>query len=239
MFASTETVFTAKEDVARGRAVVPGWPNERGEDMNGCGCEATAAKTGAQKRTLTLALALNATMFVVGMIAGVVAQSSGLLADSLDMLADACAYAIALVAIGRSDQFKARAAGLSGTVLVVLGLGVLFDAARHGMFGSSPDSSIMMVVATVALIVNSTVLYLLGRVREEGVHLNATWIFTKVDVIANLAVILAGVVVWLGGYWFVDPIVGAAIGMYVIKEAFEILSSARDAGDHLGAGTHP
>jgi Co/Zn/Cd efflux system component len=202
--------------------------------MTGCGCEATAAKTAAQRRTLTVALALNGTMFVVGMIAGVIAQSSGLVADSLDMLADACAYAIALSAIGRDDQFKARAAWASGTVLLVLGMGVLFDAARRGILGSAPDSAIMVVVATVSLLVNSVVLYLLGQMREDGVHLNATWIFTKVDVIANLAVILAGALVWLGGYWFIDLIVGAGIGLYVIKEAFEILGSARRAREASG-----
>ncbi|MBS0470919.1 MAG: cation transporter [Proteobacteria bacterium] len=205
--------------------------------MSSCGCEATPAQTEAQRRTLLLALALNATMFVVGMIAGLIAQSSGLVADSLDMLADASAYAIALMAIGRGDMFKARAAGLSGGILLLLGLGVLADVARRGVFGSTPDSVIMMVVATVALIVNATVLRLLGRMRGEGVHLNATWIFTKVDVIANIAVILSGFVVWLSGYRLVDLVVGAAIGVYVIKEAAEILESAREARSRASGAT--
>jgi len=59
------------------------------------------------------------------------------------------------------------------------------------------------------------------------VHLRATWIFTRVDVIANLAVILSGLTILLTGFRFIDLIVGGAIGLYVIKEAFEIISAKR------------
>ena len=52
--------------------------------------------------------------------AGWIAQSTGLLADALDMLSDATAYAIGLVAIGRTARFKANAAALSGGILLVL-----------------------------------------------------------------------------------------------------------------------
>lgn len=198
--------------------------------MTGCGCEAGEAKGAGLRRTLTIALVLNATMFVVGTVAGIVAQSNGLMADALDMLADAAAYAIALMAIERSGLFKARAATLSGTILLILGMGILLDAGRRALFGSAPDGILMMAVATVSLCVNATVLYLLARQQEKGeVHLRATYIFTRADVIANLAVILSGAVLLFAHLRYVDLIVGAAIGVYVMREALEILSEAREA----------
>lgn len=168
-------------------------------------------------------------MFVVGLIAGLIAQSTGLIADSLDMFADAVAYGIALAAINRGLGFKVKAAATSGSVLLVLGIGVLIDTLRRCVFGSAPESHVMMVVASVSLVVNATVLYLLGAYRTEGVHLRATWIFTKVDVIANLAVILSGAIIWATGFRFFDLIVGAGIGLYVVKEGFEIVGEARKA----------
>jgi len=90
-----------------------------------------AARSAEERRILGIALALNATMSLVGMAAGLLAQSSGLLADALDMLADASAYAIALVAIVRAAAFKRRAALASGTVLALLGAGVMLDAIRR------------------------------------------------------------------------------------------------------------
>lgn len=198
--------------------------------MSDCGCEAKA-DSPAQRRVLMLALALNAVMFVIGLVAGLIAQSTGLIADSLDMFADAVAYGIALAAFNRGLGFKAKAARMSGAVLVTLGIGVLVDSVRRGIFGSAPEGHVMMGIASISLAVNATVLYLLGAYREQGVHLRATWIFTKADVIANLAVILSGLIIWLTGLRFVDLIVGAAIGLYVIKEGFEILREAREARD--------
>ncbi len=198
--------------------------------MTGCGCEAVEAKHDRQRRTLKIALGLNAMMFAVGIVAGVIGQSSGLIADALDMLADASAYAIALLAFSRGDLFKARAARLSGTLLLVLGIGVLFDTARRGFLGSSPQSLVMIAVATVSLAVNSTVLYLLAQQQDKKeVHLRATYIFTRADVVANIAVILSGIVLLVTGLRYLDLIVGAGIGIYVIREALEILREAREA----------
>jgi len=188
-----------------------------------------SVETEAQQRVLRIALALNATMFVVGLVAGLLGQSSGLIADSLDMLADASAYAIALGAVGRSGRFKAGSATLSGVLLLLLGVGVLFDVGRRALLGSQPESLVMIAVAFVSFLANATVLRMLGRYREGEVHLRATWLFTRVDVIANVGVMLSGLLVLLTGSRFPDLVVGGAIGIYVIKEAIEILGEAREA----------
>lgn len=178
---------------------------------------------------LWVALALNAVMFVVEVTTGVIANSTGLIADGLDMLADASAYAIGLIAVGRSGLFKANAARLSGVLLLILGFGVLADVARRIVSGEPPEGSMMIAIAAVALAVNAYVLQLLGKQRSDEVHMRATWIFTRADVVANAAVILSGVAVIATGWRYLDLIVGAAIGLYVIKEAIEILGEAREA----------
>lgn len=197
--------------------------------MADCGCEPTPAETRAQKRTLWIALALNAIMFVAEVTAGIFANSTGLIADGLDMLADASAYAIALFAVGRSSSFKANAATLSGLLLLLLGIGVLIDVVRRVISGEPPEGVWMIAVSMVALAVNATVLRLLSKQRQDEVHIRATWIFTRADVVANIAVILAGLAVFLTGNRYFDLVVGSAIGLYVIKEALEILRDAREA----------
>lgn len=197
--------------------------------MNGCGCETRVPDTSAQRRILWTALVLNGVMFVVGLIAGLIGQSSGLLADAVDMFADAAAYAIAIAAVHRSALFKARSAMLSGSILFVLGAGILMDVVRRDLIGSEPQGLLMVAVASVSLAVNAIVLRMLGKVRGEGIHLSVSWIFTRADVIANLGVIGSGVVVALSGFRFIDLITGAAIGIYVMKEALQILSQATKA----------
>lgn len=195
--------------------------------MTDCGCEAPEVKTSDERRVLRVALGLNAAMAVIGGLAGWIAYSTGLLADALDMLSDATAYAIALMAIGRSALFKIRAATLSGGILLVLGVGVLVEVGRRLVFGADPISEWMIGTALLSLAVNLTVLRLLAPMKSGEVHLRATWLFTRADVVANLGVILAGVLVLWLGVPHPDFVIGALIGLYVIKEAIEILRDAR------------
>lgn len=195
--------------------------------MTECGCEVPDVKTDEERRVLRIALGLNAAMAVIGGFAGWIAQSAGLLADALDMLSDATAYAIALMAIGRTALFKIRAATLSGGILLVLGVGVLAEVGRRMIYGAEPVSEWMIATATLSLVVNLVVMRMLAPMRSGEVHLRATWLFTRADVVANLGVILAGILV----LWLAEPypdfIIGALIGLYVIKEAIEILRDAK------------
>ena len=79
-------------------------------------------ETADQRRTLQIALVLNATMFVVEVTTGIIGDSMALVAEGLDNLTDATAYGIAMLAITRGAMFKARAATLTGVVLLVLGV---------------------------------------------------------------------------------------------------------------------
>lgn len=183
--------------------------------------------TAEQRRTLKIALVLNAAMFVVEVTTGIIGNSMALVAEGFDNLTDAAAYGIAMLAIMRGAMFKARAATVTGVVLLLLGVGVLFEIARRAFTGETPDGLLMLTVATISLAVNATVLRMLAKFRKGDVHLRATWIFTRADVIANLALIVSGAVVLWTGFRAIDLIVGAGIGCYVIKESFEILGDAR------------
>ncbi|MCF5928386.1 cation transporter, partial [Xanthomonas perforans] len=168
--------------------------------MSDCGCH-HEAKNAQERRVLWIALVLNAAMAVIGGIAGWIAHSTGLLADALDMLSDATAYAIGLVAIGRTARFKANAAWLSGSILLVLGIGVLVEVGRRVLQGAEPLSGWMIGTALLSLVVNVIVLRMLSPLKSGEVHLRATWLFTRADVVANIGVILAGVLVW----WLANP----------------------------------
>jgi len=194
-----------------------------------CNCTQVSAKTEAERKTLRVALSLNAAMFVIGTIAGLLAQSTGLLADALDMLTDAVAYGLALMAITRGLAFKKNAARWSGGILVLLGSGIVAEVARRWFFGSEPIGLVMMVYSAVSFAVNLYVLAQLAKFRHGEVHLRASYICTRADVIANVAVFISGGIVERTGLNIVDLIVGFAIGLYVVKEAVEILSEANKA----------
>lgn len=197
--------------------------------MSDCGCSPPPIETAAQKRVLWIAFLLNAVMFLVEVTTGILVNSAGLVADGLDMLSDAAVYVVALIAIGSSLRFKANAAMVSGLVLLALGFGLIVEVVRRFFEGGNPEGIWMIVVSVIALAVNVIVLRLLSRQRSDEVHMRAAWIFTRADVIANGAVILSGIAVLLTGLRQFDLAVGAAIGAYVVREAFEIIGEARVA----------
>lgn len=160
--------------------------------MSHCDCTAEAQSHHTPQRILRIALGLNATMFVIGMGFGLIAHSSGLIADALDMLSDALTYALALYALTSTPRIKARLATISGWVLIALGIGVLCDVIRRGLYGEEPHGSLMIVIALISLCVNLAVLTLLKKHKGFSVNLWASWVFTRADVVANLGVIGAG-----------------------------------------------
>lgn len=195
----------------------------------GCDCSSVSTNTEAERKTLRVALGLNATMFIVGIVAGISAQSTGILSDALDMLTDAVAYGLALMAVTRGVAFKANAARWSGWILVLLGAGIVVEVARRWYSGSEPVGTVMLVYSVVSFVVNLYVLVQLTRYRRGEVHLRASYICTRADVLANVAVFISGAIVLNTGYAVVDLIVGFAIGLYVFKESIEILREANVA----------
>lgn len=185
---------------------------------------ADAAEDAAEARTLRILLGINAVMFVVEMAWGLIAQSTGLVADSLDMFADAAVYGLALYAVGRAATLKTRAAHIAGWLQMVLALGALAEVIRRALFGSEPESALMMSVGTVALVANVTCLVLIAKKRDRGAHMKASYIFSANDVIANMGVIIAGALVTWTASPYPDLVVGTIIGVIVLNGARRILA---------------
>lgn len=194
--------------------------------MSDCDCQ-LEAKNHAQRKTLYLLLSLNLGMFFVEVISGIIAQSTALVADSLDMLADAIVYGISLYAVSRSQLHKQRAAFLSGIFQITLAFFVLIDIVRKIIWGSNPEFALISGIGMVALAVNIYCLWLIAKYRHDEVHMRASWIFSKNDVIVNLAVILAGIMVKIFNSPLPDLLVGIGIVLLILGGGITIIKESR------------
>ncbi len=195
--------------------------------MSDCECS-FEIESKEQSRVLWFLLAINAVMFVAEFATGIIAESTGLIADSLDMLADATVYAIGLYAVGRATHTKIRAAMVSGVFQVILAIGVAFEILRRLVWGSEPEPLYMVGVGVIALIANIICLSLIYKHRDGEVHMRASWIFSKNDVIANAGVILAGILVTALDTRLPDLIIGALIVLVVFRGGVSIINDARN-----------
>ncbi|KXV16040.1 hypothetical protein CR51_02020 [Caballeronia megalochromosomata] len=179
-----------------------------------CGCSRASSDSAEERKTIKIALILNLAMFVIGTVAGWAGQSTLVLSDALDMLTDAAAYALALMAFSRGLAFKKHAARWTGGVLVVLGAGMVAEVIRRWYSGSEPVGTIMQAYSVVSFAVNLYVLMRLAKYRRGEVHTRASYICTRAEVLANIAVFVSGGIVLVTGVRVVDLLVGFAIGLY-------------------------
>lgn len=177
-----------------------------------------------QRKLLWTVLAINFAFFAIEMTTGLVSNSMGLVADSLDMLADSFVYGISLFAVGAAAARKKNIAKLAGYFQIALALLGFIEVVRR-FFGTEemPDFGTMIVVSVLALIANGFCLFLLQKSKSQEAHMQASAIFTSNDVIINLGVITAGILVnWLDSNK-PDLIVGTIVFVVVVQGAIKIL----------------
>lgn len=196
--------------------------------MSNCGCGSDQTEN-LERKTLLALLAINAVMFFTEITLGFLAESTGLIADSLDMLADAGVYGLSLFVVGKGIARQSKAASISGVLQIILGIGVIVEVTRRLLFGSEPESLLIIAVGTAALLANIYCLFLLSRHREAGVHMRASWIFSTNDVIANFGVIISGVLVLALDNRYPDLVIGAIISAVVVRGGLKILHEAKEA----------
>ena len=178
-----------------------------------------------QKKLLWSVLAINFAFFIIEMTTGLMSKSMGLVADSLDMLADSFVYGISLYAVGGTLIKKKRIAKLAGYFQITVAIIGFVEVIRRFLGDEKlPDFSTMIVVSIFALVANGICLYILQKSKsKEEVHMKASMIFTSNDVIINLGVIIAGIMVnWLSSNK-PDLIIGTIVFALVIQGAFRIL----------------
>ena len=202
-------------------------------ELNLCGKKISSEQTDQtdfkenanQKKLLWSVLIINLGFFIIEMTTGIISKSMGLVADSLDMLADSFVYGISLFAVGGTLIKKKRIAKFAGYFQITLAIVGFIEVLRR-FFGTEqlPDFSIMIVVSIFALIANGICLYILQNSKsKEEAHIKASMIFTSNDVIINLGVIIAGILVsWLNTNK-PDLIIGTIVFVVVIQGAFRIL----------------
>jgi len=186
------------------------------------------ADPSAQRRILWSVLLINFAFFLVEVAAGFLARSMGLVADSLDMLADAFVYGMSLLAVGTTVARKKTVARWSGYLQMILAVGGFAEVVRRALDGEGiPDYRVMIVVSMFALIANAGCLLLLQRSRDREAHMQASMIFTSNDIIINLGVIAAGLLVSLLQTSLPDLIVGGVVFLVVVRGALRILALAK------------
>jgi len=193
------------------------------------------------KRVLWAVIAINATMFLAEMGAGIFAGSQALKADALDFLGDTVTYALTLFVIGMPLVWRARAALLKGVSLATMGLWVLGSTAYNLLVLGVPQAEVMGAVGLLALVANLTSVMLLLKYRHGDANVRSVWLCSRNDAIGNVAVIVAASGVWATAAAWPDLIVAGLLAtlffwssVQIVRQAMGELASAWRCQSKLG-----
>jgi Co/Zn/Cd efflux system component len=193
----------------------------------GHSCE-TGASHAQDRRALLIALGLNAVMFVVDMLAGVLSGSTSLLADAADFFSDSISYIITLYVLTRPLHVRARASLLKASFMLVLAAGALAQGVYNVSTGHIPGYMAMGIVSVFALMANLASAYVLYGSRGRDSNMRSVWLCSRNDALANIMIMIAaGLVYATGTLW---PDLAAALVITVLEgsSALKIIAHAKE-----------
>ncbi|MBZ4035298.1 MULTISPECIES: cation transporter [Flavobacterium] len=177
-----------------------------------------------QSKLLWQVLIVNFSFFLIEIITGFISNSMGLVADSLDMFADSIVYGLALFAVGSTASRKGSVAKISGYFQIGLAVLGLIEVLRRFVDSDHiPAYGTMIIVSLFALVGNSLCLYLLQKSKSKEAHMEASMIFTSNDIVINMGVIIAGILVYFTNSMVPDLIIGVCVFFIVARGALKIL----------------
>lgn len=184
---------------------------------------------------LKLALALVLAFLGVQVVVGVVTGSLALLSDAGHMATDALGLGIALAAISAANRaatgghrtfglYRLEILAALGNAVLLFGVAgyVLVEAALRLDDPPEVASIPVLVVGTIGLGVNIAAFFLLRGGAEESLNVRGAYLEVVADMLGSVGVIAAAVVMWTTGWRWVDPVTGAAIGLFVLPRAYRL-----------------
>ena len=172
---------------------------------------------------------------IAEVIGGVMANSLALLADAGHMLSDAGAIALALFAIWFARRpasprhtygyYRAEilAALVNAGSLVAIAVYIFVEAYQRFWTPSEVQGGIMMGVAAGGLVVNLIGLWTLHGGREESLNVRGVWLHVLSDALGSVQAIIAGALIVVFGWWWVDPVASVLIGLLVIHSSWSLM----------------
>jgi Co/Zn/Cd efflux system component len=181
------------------------------------------------RRTVRLVAFLNLVYFGVEFAVARFIGSVSLFADSIDFLEDATVNFLILAALGWSAQRRALVGIALAGILLVPGVSTLWTAYQKFVHPVPPDAMLLSITGLGALAVNSFCAYRLARFRaHSGSLTRAAFLSARNDALANVAIIVAGLITATLLSPWPDLVVGLGIFLINLDAAREVFSAARD-----------
>lgn len=192
----------------------------------------------APLRALCIALVITSVVFLAEVVGGWLTGSMALLADAMHMLSDAAGLIIAAIAVlagQRAASTRATfghrrvevlAAALNAATVLAISIFICAEAIRRLNNPADIASESMMAIAFTGLVANAVSAWVLSRHTKDSINVRGAYLHVLVDMLGSLAVIIAGLVIWLTGWVIADVIASLIIAAMVFPRAWQLLRTS-------------
>lgn len=190
---------------------------------------------GRHRGRLLAVLLITGSVVAIQLVGALLSGSLALLADTGHMLTDVVGVAMALVAttVAQRPPTPRRTFGwqrvevlaAAANALLLLGVAgyVLVEAVSRFRAPTPVDAPVMVVTATLGLAANAGSLALLARGQRESLNVRGAYLEVLGDLLGSVAVVAAGLVVWLTGFSRADAIASLLIAAFIVPRALALL----------------
>ena len=193
--------------------------------------------SGVSERRLKFSVFLTLAFVTAEATAGWFSNSLALLSDAGHNFADALALGVswyALAAARKASTSKMTfgyhrvgilAALVNAVALVLIAIGIAWEAAQRLKSPEEVQSGVMIGVATLAVGVNVLIAVWLHHCRHD-INVRSAYVHTLGDAVSAFGVVVAGVVIWLTHSTLPDPIVSFLIAVLIVYSSWGILKES-------------
>jgi len=200
-------------------------------------CNHDHHKTASRSRLLW-ALVIAALYMVAEFVGGILSNSLALLADAGHMLADVAALGLSYFAVWIASRpaptektygyYRAEilAALANGASLIAISLFIFVEAYHRFFEPAQVAGKLMMGIASGGLIVNIIGLFILHEGKDHSLNQRGAWLHVMSDALGSVGAIIAGLLIWMYGWTWIDPVASILIGLMIIYSSWRLVKEA-------------
>lgn len=191
-------------------------------------------------KSLKIVFGITASYLIVEVIVGFISNSLALLSDAAHMLTDVGGQALALFAIWMSSKPRNNrktygyyrteifSALINAIVLIFISGYILYEAWQRFKEPPAVAGIPMLIVAVCGLVINLVAMKILKAGSEESINIKGAFLEVVSDMLSSVAVIIAGIIILATGWLYIDPIMSALIGLFILPRTYNLLKESVD-----------
>ncbi|MBL8628856.1 MAG: cation transporter [Rhodospirillaceae bacterium] len=191
------------------------------------------AQQQALRRAVIWVIALNLGYFFIEFGVALTIESVSLFADSVDFLEDSAVNTLILFALGWTARKRAAVGMTAALILLLPAAATLWTAWHQFSTPVVPAPLPLSLTGSGAFIVNLSCALMIARFRNvQGSLTKAAFLSARNDVLANVAIIIAGLITSITPSHWPDLVVGVGILLINLDAAAEVFEAAKKERDH-------